>query len=45
MPPILMAFVLDSAVALTWLMPDEANEPADALALRLKAENALVPPS
>ena len=39
-----MAFVLDSSVALTWLMPDEANEHADALARRLETENALVPP-
>ena len=38
-----MAFVLDSSVALAWLLPDEANEPTDALADRLEQENAHVP--
>ena len=31
-----MAFVLDSSVALAWLLPDEANERTDALADRLE---------
>ena len=38
-----MAFVLDSSVALAWLLPDEANERTDALADRLEQENAHVP--
>ncbi|MBE0613254.1 MAG: type II toxin-antitoxin system VapC family toxin [Burkholderiales bacterium] len=39
-----MAFVLDSSVALTWLLQDESNAAADALADRLEQENAHVPP-
>ena len=38
-----MAYVLDSSVALAWLLPDEANERIDALADRLDQENAHVP--
>jgi predicted nucleic acid-binding protein len=38
-----MAFVLDSSVALAWLLPDEANESTDKLADRLEQENAHVP--
>ena len=38
-----MAFVLDSSVALAWLLQDEANERTDALADRLEQENAHVP--
>jgi predicted nucleic acid-binding protein len=38
-----MAFVLDSSVALAWLLPDEANPSADALADRLTQQAALVP--
>ena len=38
-----MAFVLDSSVALAWLLLDEANERTDALADRLEHENAHVP--
>lgn len=38
-----MAFVLDSSVALAWLLPDENNEAADALADRLENEAAVVP--
>ena len=39
-----MSFVLDSSVALAWLLQDEANERTDALADRLEQENAHVPP-
>lgn len=38
-----MAFVLDSSVALAWLLQDEANERTDTLADRLEQENAHVP--
>ena len=38
-----MAFVLDSSVALAWLLQDEANERTDALADRLEQEDAHVP--
>jgi predicted nucleic acid-binding protein len=38
-----MSFVLDSSVALAWLLQDEANERTDALADRLEQENAHVP--
>ncbi len=38
-----MAFVLDSSVALAWLLQDEANERTDALADRLEQENAHIP--
>jgi hypothetical protein len=38
-----MAFVLDSSVALAWLLKDEANEHTDALADRLERENAHAP--
>lgn len=38
-----MAFVLDSSVALAWLLPDEGNEAIDALADRLEEEPAHVP--
>ena len=38
-----MAFVLDSSVALAWLLQDEAHERTDALADRLEQENAHVP--
>jgi predicted nucleic acid-binding protein len=38
-----MAFVLDSSVALAWLLQDEAHEHTDALADRLEQENAHVP--
>jgi predicted nucleic acid-binding protein len=38
-----MGFVLDSSVALAWLLQDEANERTDALADRLEQENAHVP--
>ena len=38
-----MSFVLDSSVALSWLMPDEANERTDALADALEQANAHVP--
>jgi hypothetical protein len=40
-----MAFVLDSSVALAWLLQDETNERTDALADRLEQENAHVPGS
>lgn len=39
-----MAFVLDCSVALTWVLPDEGNEPADGLADRLETESVYVPP-
>ena len=38
-----MAFVLDCSVALTWILPDEANAAADALSERLTHDVALVP--
>jgi len=38
-----MAFVLDSSVALAWLLPDEDTEALDALADRLEQEPAHVP--
>ena len=38
-----MSFVLDSSVALSWLLPDEANECTDALADALEQANAHVP--
>ena len=39
-----MSFVLDSSVALAWVLPDEGNPYADALLERLIAEGAVVPP-
>jgi len=38
-----MAFVLDSSVALAWLLPDEGGEALDRLADRLQHETAHVP--
>ncbi len=38
-----MSFVLDSSVALAWMLQDEANERTDALADRLEHESAHVP--
>ena len=38
-----MAFVLDSSVALAWLLPDEGTAATDALADRLEHEPAVVP--
>lgn len=38
-----MAFIIDASVAAGWLLPDEQTEIADALALRLKSEDALAP--
>ena len=39
-----MSFVLDSSVALAWVLPDEGNPYVDELLERLIAEGALVPP-
>jgi predicted nucleic acid-binding protein len=39
-----MPFVLDSSVALAWVLPDEGNDVADELLERLLAESAVVPP-
>jgi len=39
-----MSFVLDSSVALAWVLPDEGNPYADELLERLITEGALVPP-
>jgi predicted nucleic acid-binding protein len=39
-----MSFVLDSSVALAWMLPDEGNPYADELLERLIAEGAMVPP-
>lgn len=39
-----MSFVLDSSVALAWVLPDERNMDADELLERLIAEGAVVPP-
>jgi len=38
-----MGFVLDSSVALAWLLPDEAGDATDVLANRLEQERAHVP--
>lgn len=38
-----MPFVLDSSVALAWLLPDEAGDAADALAAQLETDFAAVP--
>lgn len=39
-----MSFVLDSSVALAWVLPDEGNVYADELLERLIADGAVVPP-
>lgn len=39
-----MDFVLDASVALSWCFPDESNEYADRILLRLKSETAITPP-
>jgi predicted nucleic acid-binding protein len=39
-----MPFVLDSSVALAWVLPDESNADADELLERLIVEGAVVPP-
>lgn len=39
-----MAFVLDSSVALAWVLPDESNPTLDRLCDRLTDDIALVPP-
>jgi predicted nucleic acid-binding protein len=39
-----MPFVLDSSVALAWVLPDESGAESDALIERLLADVALVPP-
>jgi predicted nucleic acid-binding protein len=39
-----MPFVLDSSVALTWILPDERREEVDLLCDRLATESAVVPP-
>jgi hypothetical protein len=41
--PLLTAFVVDASVAAGWLLPDERNEIADALAFRMQSEDALAP--
>ena len=38
-----MPFVLDSSVALAWLLPDEASDAVDQLADRLEQDTASVP--
>ncbi len=38
-----MAFVVDASVAAGWLLPDERTEIADALAMRMQAEDAIAP--
>lgn len=38
-----MAFVLDSSVALAWLLPDEGSDAVDELADQVEAETILVP--
>ena len=38
-----MAFVLDSSIALAWVLPDEQFAEVDAIAERLERESALVP--
>lgn len=39
-----MPFVLDSSVALAWVLPDEANPTLDQLCERLITDTALIPP-
>ncbi len=39
-----MPFVLDSSVALSWVLPDESNPAVDSLCDRLTDDVALVPP-
>ncbi len=39
-----MSFVIDSSVALAWVLPDEGNPYVDGLLERLIAEGAVVPP-
>jgi len=39
-----MPFVLDSSVALAWVLPDEANPTLDLLCDRLTNDVALIPP-
>jgi predicted nucleic acid-binding protein len=39
-----MSFVLDSSVALAWVLPDEGSPYADELLERLITEGAVVPP-
>ena len=39
-----MPFILDSSVALAWVLPDEGNVTLDALCDRLIDDTALVPP-
>lgn len=39
-----MPFVLDSSVALAWVLPDETDTDTDALCDRLTYDTALVPP-
>ncbi len=39
-----MPFILDSSVALAWVLPDEGNVTLDALCDRLANDTALVPP-
>jgi predicted nucleic acid-binding protein len=39
-----MSFVLDSSIALAWMLPDESNSEADELLERVISEGALVPP-
>lgn len=39
-----MSFILDSSVALAWLLPDEGNDAVDALADRLAQASAHAPP-
>jgi predicted nucleic acid-binding protein len=38
-----MAFILDASVAMTWAFPDEADEAASAILIRLGTEAAYVP--
>ncbi len=38
-----MVFIVDASVATGWLLPDERTDIADALALRLKVEDAIAP--
>ena len=38
-----MVFIVDPSVAAGWLLPDERTDIADALALRLKVEDAIAP--
>jgi hypothetical protein len=42
-PPLLMVFVVDASVVAGWFLPDERAETSDALAFRMRSEDAIAP--